>query len=679
MSPKTSRRLAIAIHWKVGLGLAICLPVALLASADQRLFSGRRSPTSLNASSPSETREPRRFADSASPGLSFIAARAMATKTSMMATRATVDAQGPPIDLVVACRAQATQRHAFTDGDMVEARSIVAARLRELDRLLSQIGSRGPAWREYLLWKATSEFAATGVADASLAEKLDRRWRVAVEAWSQPTLLQTSIAVRACLGAMRSRAANESPEQYAAAWNEIADLLANQQHGALDDQRLAAALVARERFCEAPLLTAAIRKELARPDVVVSMGRDWLESQLARRIDESYPIRGAIAGAQTSGVGHIVGQLALELLPSNSSGRWNLGFQGSSTSNNVAVDGGVVVRSRATTYLRGDKTFEWTTAGLIASPAAATASTAIAYDSIDAGGGPIRQRMAQRQTYARKWQAEQESAAMAASSLRARLDQDAGELSKKLNRLFHEGLRTQFLNADRLPLVGGSSSTAANLRCEWTAPLWRRLAAPHPTTPDNGLSLNLSAAAVEEVFIASLAGRKLNPQQLGDVLADLMGQPKSAATDSRTTFEFAQEPCEIRLHDDRIRITLRLAALETADGVYPAATIEATYLTSEQGGRLALARDGELTVRITADEPTAEAPASGRRQTLQIALRRALARAFAAELTWPPESSSADSSDAGAADANSLFAGLAVKAVSARDGWLQVNLATKPR
>ena len=80
--------------------------------------------------------------------------------------------------------------------------------------------------------------------------------------WNDPALVEASLAVRSYVQLYRAYLANESSEQYAAAWTALGKLLES-NHGAASPNvdRIAALVNQRERLGQGSALTASIRRE----------------------------------------------------------------------------------------------------------------------------------------------------------------------------------------------------------------------------------------------------------------------------------------------------------------------------------------------------------------------------------------------------------------------------------
>ncbi len=132
--------------------------------------------------------------------------------------------------------------------------------------------------------------------------------------------------------------------------------------------------------------------------------------------------------------------------------------------------------------------------------------------------------------------------------------------------------------------------------------------------------------------------------------------------------QFAAEPCDVELADGRISFRFHVAEFESGGVHYPPMTSAAAYKCQVDGDRLALVREGGFRTQLVAADASSETGASGRQQTLQVAVRRFFNRALAEHILWPGPDSSANRPPL-------PLPNLQVKAVLVADGWLQLGLS----
>ncbi len=222
-------------------------------------------------------------------------------------TRAGELAPLPPADWAAACRAAAERFSTVEPDDLLRARPALIERLDSLERRLPGLRTAGNEWREFLYWPETRWLTTSDSIDATTLDRLEIRWRRAPTLWSDLRLVEASLAVQSFICLMRAHLTHESQEAHCAAWLELADLLAagNDSSQPAPD-RIALALTGRERLGQSSPLTASIRRELSRPNIVLRARTGWLEARFAQSVNETFDVNDVFAGAQHR-VGHADG------------------------------------------------------------------------------------------------------------------------------------------------------------------------------------------------------------------------------------------------------------------------------------------------------------------------------------------------------------------------------------
>jgi hypothetical protein len=293
--------------------------------------------------------------------------------------------------------------------------------------------------------------------------------------------------------------------------------------------------------------------------------------------------------------------------------------------------------SRATTQLHATQQFSLDARGLTPGDTRADASTSIVYEQINAPGFfAFRRNAAIRETYARRRQAESESAAYAVQSIREQIREEGDEMARQFNESYFELLRDPRIKAHRpAPEIRVRTSDGMLYwECRLDGPREFAAFAPPPDIePDGDVVMLLTASAMEEQASVELGGRTLNGEELSSALGtSLLPNAQDDSEDVSVTFEL--DPCDIRFEDGAIHTRLHVASFDSGDVNYPAMTVDFVYMPEERDGDVVLVRQERLRV-IPISSGNGEAPVqSGRQQTLRLALQRRLERWFTDELGW---------------------------------------------
>jgi len=577
----------------------------------------------------------------------------------------------PRAEWPAACRERAKHPVEILPEQVEAGRQQLAARLQSLERRLPRLASPQEPWHSFLHWPQTQALLTSQEIAPATSELLATRWRSAMQVWDAEQLVDASFAVREYLCLLRGWLAHETPADQAAAWEKLATLLESSGDGAIDRARQIAALVAeREQLNQASGLTASIRRDLSRPNILVQARTEWLQAQLADKVEDRYAVNDVFGGARSVGSGTISGRMSCEILPSTAVGQAIFKLDGTANARTTGSSDRVTVSSRATTELHGQKRFTLDGRGLTASPATATARTSVVYDSIDSPGLRRRQAEATRQTQARRPQAEADAAAATRRSIVEQMNTSGTELTASFNRGYRDGLRDRLIDRDRnAPEI---RVRAANGMLRWECLLESPglFAAPSPPpefAPGADLTVSLAASALEEECHAGLAGKELTGEKLAEVMAEMLGDAPAtdrAAQNFRATF--ADRPCDVEFTAGQFRAKFYITSFHSDDVAYPAMTVDARYNVEQRGGDLALVRDGSLRVRPLATHEGEQPALSGRQQTLRLAAQRKLNKAFASTFTWPAPKLPLGSGEP---------VKMRIDKSQVDDGWLQISLA----
>jgi len=553
------------------------------------------------------------------------------------------------------------------------ARKDFERRLDDFELVFPPVRAVDSQWNKFLYWPESRALASPTPGPSPAGEMLDRlemRWAGAPAVWDDRALFEASLAARSYIRLLRGYLAGETRAQHTAAWQELSELLVSLASDSSDTSRIAAAVAQRERLGEASRLTASIRKELSRPNLVVQINRAWLQSRFEQEINEPYQVNDVFAGTRSVGSGRLVGTMRAEILPSSSVGRWLLSFNGTSTARASGSQDRVQVVSRATTRVAATKPFRIDARGLSPQFGTAGAVTNIVYESIDSPGLPRRRSRAVSETNARRPQAERESAAYARRSILDRINEEAAKVAQDFNTSYHADLRDPRINALRpspeIRMRAGAETVRWECLLEGTTTFGAPEAPPEFGT-ETDVVMSVAASALEEQAMIDLAGRELNGEQLVELLGGSPQEAKLESTESKDAFHvtFAADPCDVRFEERLVRVRLYITRFDSADVNYPAMAVDVSYRPEARDGRALFVRQGRVRVSPLATGDGEAPKTSGRQQTLRLAVERKLAKVLTAELEggevklpFSPEDESA----------------LRVERVQLKGPWLQMAL-----
>src|SRR5262249_11330188 len=142
--------------------------------------------------------------------------------------------------------------------------------------------------------------------------------------WQDELLFEASLAVRQFIRLLRAEMIGETAPQRSAAWSELSQLLEARAGDPNLAAPIAAAVRRRESLGQANRLTASIRRELSRPNVLLQLDTEWLTKELRQPVEDEYDVNGIFAGTHSYGRGRMTGEMTAKFLPSSAVGRWEL-------------------------------------------------------------------------------------------------------------------------------------------------------------------------------------------------------------------------------------------------------------------------------------------------------------------------------------------------------------------
>ncbi len=563
--------------------------------------------------------------------------------------------------------------------DLVEsARATSRDRLAAFAKHYPPIRDPKNAWHQFLYWDEVEYLTARMPGPTPAPAELDRiemRWSNVPTVWHDDLLFEASLAVRHFIRLLRAEMIGETAPQRTAAWSELAQLLTARAMDPNLGAPIAAAVRRRESLGQASPLTATIRRELSRPNLLVEIDAKWLSNETRQPVDDSYDVNGVFAGTRSVGRGRMTGEMTTKVLPSLAVGRLELLFRGTSTARASGSQDRVNVVSRATTQVAATKPFRLDELGLTPERALAGATTSIVYESIDSPGLPRRRSQAVSETHARRPQAERESAAYARRSILEQINEQAATMAADFNRAYHRDVRDPRITAGRpAPRI---RILADERLVAWEATLegpqsFAASSEPEAYDCGNPVVMSVAPSVLEEQATISLGGRELTgaelEQQLWQKPAEAQPESQRKRGDDEFRVTFALRPCEVQFVEGAVRVRLFVEKFDSEDVKYPAMTVDVAYQPQPRDGRLVLTREGKVKVMPLATADGAP-KLSGRQQTLRLAVERKLSKVLSSEIAAEPVTLPISKDDERP---------LRVENVRLAGEWLQMGLAPEP-
>ena len=259
-------------------------------------------------------------------------------------------------------------------------------------------------------------------------------------------------------------------------------------------------------------LVAAIRSQLAQPNLLVHVSKPIVAGGIDDQVNEETPVKDVILGTDVVGKGRTTGQVTTSLVPNRDKAVIQIGLNGQTKTKTVGYHGMVTVFSHGTTSLSGTKMINLDSNAFSGDPANAECCTNNDIDCIDVCAGPLITRMATKRVYASKGQAEAIAGEHAETRLEGRMDSRAAGLLENANRSFNERFRNPLTRRGAFPQQLSFSTTRDWLNVVGLQARSQELGAtvPPPEAADKTqLSIRVHESLVDNMNAAVMPGRTI--------------------------------------------------------------------------------------------------------------------------------------------------------------------------
>ncbi len=528
----------------------------------------------------------------------------------------------------------------ITDQDVAKAKAALAAATARLDRYLT--GANGAQWKEYLQF---SELEAQLKADKPELDPLATVYRKLTSdqvGLEMPVFANVADAIERYVYDLTGHD-EKMREQFDEHLKSLSEALQKISEDPSDDNATAVGtqLGWLENMRQAPTLVRVIRDRLSRPNLQVVASERLVGAGVQQSLDEVTPVRDYILGTSIQGDGRLVGEVTVELVPSDTHAELDIMLKGLVNSRTVGYNGPATIHSNGATAVAGRKRIAIDHQGITSYPATAAANTNTRVTGI--GGSGLVQRVASRRVGEQKSQAERIAADHAADRVRARMERQINEQMAEADANYRSKILNPLMRRRELPAIK-LHTTAEALLVDVLAANRNQIAAP--TTPpeitaENDLAVQIHESMVNNLAAALLGGVTLEEEELQQKVIDLRGSlPESLESDEDRdpwSITFARsQPVTVKFTDGGIQITIRGQRYTSGDQDFRAMNVTADYKISlaepdANGLRgIKLVRQGELTI-VPPGEPRR---LSGREITLRTLLEKRFGKLFEPEVTY---------------------------------------------
>lgn len=490
------------------------------------------------------------------------------------------------------------------------AKNRLLGSIGELESFLARSGAETTrAWSQWLSLDDLKSELTRSDPDPAALRRVQVRFYRNDPGLEMPAFLAVRENLRSFLTAIGYAAGAEPAEQFRGKIEELSQCLVRLDTLASDEDSQQAGEIAQwleQLSPQGAELAEQVRSRYSRPNGFVQISGRFINSLMEQNVTEQRFISNVVMGNLTQGPAYTSGQVSFAVVPSQDRAALEVRLRGvTSSPANVAQRNRISIYSSATTSLAADKRVLMSEHGLTLLPAAAACRTDARIQDIQANRRLI-ERIAWRRATQILPQAEQAASRQAEAEAASGLDQRAGEALSGVNDMFCQQIRAPLVRLNALPALWRFWTDHEHVRMTLVQSSDSQLSAatkPPAIPAAYDLAFCGHESMINNLCESMLGGRPIQDQAWLDLMNLLTGaEPRHLWVHDRTerwSVTMAQKrPVRVQFQDDRLGITLRLAAL-TRDGKQSAedVEIETRFLlrTTEDGP--ALVREGDVEIR----------------------------------------------------------------------------------
>ena len=352
-------------------------------------------------------------------------------------------------------------------------------------------------------------------------------------------------------------------------------------------------------------LVAGIRRHYAKPNLFVEVSESLATYGFAEKVDQTDPISNYSNGNSTSGSGHTVADVTASLSPNGSRGQITLHMVGDINSKTRTNNSqGVSFNTKGITTIDATKEVFFTERGLTSENANARCVTDNTNYNLQATSAQVeniaRQRIAESER-STEYRAARRAEQKVESDLNSRIGKQIRDANDRMERDFFGPIARRGVEVpynqyhstsdtlyQRMILAAPEHLAASNDPPEIKAD-GDVLARAHASWVNNYADISLRGSLMTDVSLA-----KALEDWRGEVPEDLQVTEDSEPWD--ITFA-SRRPIWLECSKDEVRITLRGQRFTARDRVMEESMhISATYKVQRGGGKISLAREGDVEV-----------------------------------------------------------------------------------
>ncbi|MBI1249153.1 hypothetical protein GC197_15080 [bacterium] len=519
-------------------------------------------------------------------------------------------AQAPvePADLAQIVENAKSEFQPITEEQVATAKQTLKTKLAAAEKFLSKgSAANAKAWKAFLHWDELEKQLAAEQPDMRSLEEVYRKFRGSYAGLDKSQIVEARKALRTYINLEYFHQVKQYPQMYEMQLKTLSEALGRYVNEATekDAEVIGPILGWLEQGNQVPNLIKSIRKDLDHPNLFVSISHNLVASGVRRHVDQTNPVREVILGTNVRGTAHMVGDVDVRFVPSNTQGLIELILKGTVTSKNVGTNGPATIHSTGHSNVTATKVLMFNGKELAAQSATADATTRTTYTGIYAGGA-VAQRVATNRAYEKKGQAEAIAAQRTEARLEENFDNQTLDLLADANTRLEEKLMRPLNGRDAYPQELNVSTTPKSLDLKVMYAGQSQLAAPDAVPevddPQADFTVRLHESIIHNYGEVFLGGVKLTDEKLVELLekrgAEVPEELKiTPDTDPWSiTFDYTS-PIQVDFNNDTVKIGIRGRQFTRGESeVNRTISISADYKIEKGAEGTTLTRTGDVVV-----------------------------------------------------------------------------------
>lgn len=495
----------------------------------------------------------------------------------------------------------------ITADDAQSAKQSLKAALAGLDSLLDNGTQENlQAWKTFLRWDELEAELAAEQPNLRTLEEIYLQFRGSYAGLDYPRAVKVRQSLRNYINKAYFAQVENYREQFEMQIATLAEAVPRYQESPTpEDARTIGSVIGwLEQGDQVPELRSQLRSELDRPNLYASVSREFISGGVRRGVNQVNPVREYILGTDVRGTAHLVGDVNVNLVPSQKNALIQLTMQGNMTSDNVGINGPATIYSTGYSHVHVGKLLVLNRDGLSPMAADADVTTSTTFNRICAHLRLV-QRIATKRAYQQKSQAEAIASQRAEMRIEHRFDAESAETIADANQRLKEELYRPLIGRDEVPEVANFSTTRDHLYLQMLQVNPSQLAAPGLPPQSGGtgdLNVQMHESLVNNYGEAFLGGLELTDERLVELLeeADAEIPEELQITPDKDpwsiTFDY-QRPIQVTFSEGMINIGIRGRQFTRGDSaVNRTIQISADYKIEQGESGARLIRQGDVVV-----------------------------------------------------------------------------------